>query len=201
MQIMKEKDNINIDQLYNQIDHLLENADKYEETNSDIEQDLRNSVITIRMLMKELGISPYRKYWILMKSGYSLLPDQFICPECNYIVKDPDILPKFCSNCGERLFKRPGDIRYISKDRNINITDVALEEAIKRAEEAAEEQKEIYKLCPISESEIHCDGTKDCMALKNGKNKGCQKSVKYQYQLAEWLKELKQLRADKLHLT
>ena len=70
MQIMKEKDNINIDQLYNQIDHLLENADKYEETNSDIEQDLRNSVITIRMLMKELGISPYRKYWILMVVQY-----------------------------------------------------------------------------------------------------------------------------------
>lgn len=103
---MNEEDNITIDQLYNQIDCFLETANKYEETNPDVEQDLRNSVIIIRMLMKKLGISPYRKYWRLIKSDNSLLPDQFICPECNHIVRDPDILPKFCSGCGTRLYKK-----------------------------------------------------------------------------------------------
>lgn len=72
---------------------------------------------------------------------------------------------------------------------------MTLDEAIKRAEEVAEEQKELYRLCPASESDIfHCDGAKDCKTLKNGKNKGCQKCAEEHKQLAEWLKELKQLR-------
>jgi hypothetical protein len=73
---------------------------------------------------------------------------------------------------------------------------MTLDEAIKHAEEVAEEQEELYKLCPASESEIfHCDGTKDCKALKNGKNKGCQACAKEHRQLAEWLEELKQFKA------
>ena len=116
---MREDDNITIDQLYNHIDRLLETADKYEETNLDIEQDLRNSVIIIRMLMKKLGISPYRKYWRLIKSDNSLLPNQFICPECNHNIGDPDILPKFCSQCGTRLYKKESDISYHNKIKGL----------------------------------------------------------------------------------
>lgn len=69
---------------------------------------------------------------------------------------------------------------------------MTIDEAIKHAEEVAREQEELYRLCPASESEIfHCDGTKDCKTLKNGKNKGCQKCAEEHRQLAEWLKELK----------
>lgn len=71
---------------------------------------------------------------------------------------------------------------------------MTLNEAIKHAEEAAEDQEELYRLCPASESEFsHCDGTKDCKAVKNGKNKGCQKCAKEHRQLAEWLKDYKRL--------
>lgn len=69
---------------------------------------------------------------------------------------------------------------------------MTIDEAIKHAEEVAKDQEELYRLCPASESEIfHCDGTKDCKTLKNGKNKGCQKCAAEHRQLAEWLKELK----------
>ena len=72
---------------------------------------------------------------------------------------------------------------------------MTLDEAIKHEDELAEYQKELYRLCPASESEIfHCDGTKDCKTLKNGENKGCQKCAEEHKHLAEWLKELKQLR-------
>ena len=74
---------------------------------------------------------------------------------------------------------------------------MTLDEAIKHAEEVAKEQKELYRLCPASESDIfHCDGTNDCKTLKNGKNKGCLKCAEEHRQLAEWLKELKQLRVQ-----
>ena len=72
---------------------------------------------------------------------------------------------------------------------------MTIDEAICHAEEVAEEQEELYKLCPASESEIlHCNGTKDCKTLKNGKDKGCQKCAEEHRQLAEWLKELKMYR-------
>lgn len=72
---------------------------------------------------------------------------------------------------------------------------MTLEEAIKHAEEAAEEQKELYRLCPASESDMfHCDGTENCRVLKNGKDKGCRKLAEEHRQLAEWFKELKRLR-------
>jgi len=67
-----------------------------------------------------------------------------------------------------------------------------LDEAIQHCEEVAEEQEKLYRICPASESGLlHCDGTKDCKTLKNGKNKGCQKCADDHRQLAEWLKELK----------
>ena len=72
---------------------------------------------------------------------------------------------------------------------------MTIDEAIKREEKMAEKQEELYRFCPASESEFfHCDGTKDCRSLKDGENKGCLKCAKEQRQLAEWLKELKQLR-------
>ena len=72
---------------------------------------------------------------------------------------------------------------------------MTLEEAIKHSEEVAEEHEELYRVCPASESDIfHCDGTNNCKTLKNGKNKGCLKYAEEHRQLAEWLKELKELR-------
>lgn len=72
---------------------------------------------------------------------------------------------------------------------------MTLSEAILYAEEVAKEQEEVYGLCPASESDIyHCDGTKDCKTLKNGKNRGCLKCAEEHKQLAKWLKELQELR-------
>ena len=72
---------------------------------------------------------------------------------------------------------------------------MTIDEAIRHCGEVAEEQEELYRICPASESETsHCNGTKDCRVLKNGKNKGCQKCAEEHRQLAGWLKELKQLR-------
>lgn len=72
---------------------------------------------------------------------------------------------------------------------------MTIDEAIRHCVEVAEKQKELYRICPASESEmLHCNGTKDCRVLKNGKNKGCQKCAAEHRQLARWLKELKQLR-------
>ena len=72
---------------------------------------------------------------------------------------------------------------------------MTINEVIRHCWEVAEEQEELYRICPASESEMsHCNGTKDCRVLKNGKNKGCQKCAEEHRQLAKWLKELKQLR-------
>ncbi len=72
---------------------------------------------------------------------------------------------------------------------------MTLDEAIKHAEEVAKENEELYRLCPASESDLfYCNGTKDCKALKNGKNKGCRKCAEEKRQLAEWLKELRAYR-------
>lgn len=70
------------------------------------------------------------------------------------------------------------------------ITD--LESAIKHYEIEAEVQEKLYRLCPASESKLfYCDGTKDCKAVKKGKNKGCLKCAGEHRQLAEWLKKLR----------
>ncbi len=69
-----------------------------------------------------------------------------------------------------------------------------LDEAIRHAREVEKKQRELYRLCPASESDIfYCNGTKDCKTLKNGKNKGCIKCAKEHQQLAKWLKDYKQL--------
>ena len=66
---------------------------------------------------------------------------------------------------------------------------MTLDEAIKHCEEVAEEQSRLYSLCPCP-----CDGTKDCMSLKNGKDMGCTKCAADHRQLGEWLTELKEAR-------
>jgi hypothetical protein len=68
-----------------------------------------------------------------------------------------------------------------------------LDDAIKHAEEEAKKQEELYRSCPASESIFHCDGTKDCKILENGKNKGCQKCANEYRQLATWLKDYKRM--------
>lgn len=64
-----------------------------------------------------------------------------------------------------------------------------IDEAIKHCLEVADEQSRLYSLCPCP-----CDGTDNCMSLKNGKGMGCTKCATDHRQLAEWLTELKQWR-------
>jgi hypothetical protein len=64
---------------------------------------------------------------------------------------------------------------------------LTLDEAIKHCLEVAEEQSRLYSLCPCP-----CDGTKNCMSLKNGKDMGCTKCAAEHRQLAAWLTELKE---------
>ena len=72
---------------------------------------------------------------------------------------------------------------------------MTIDEAIRHCGKVAEEQEELYRICPASESEMfHCNGTKDCRVLKNGKNKGCKKCAEKHRQLVEWLEELKDYR-------
>ena len=72
---------------------------------------------------------------------------------------------------------------------------MTISEVIKREEEAAKDNEELYRVCPASESGLfHCDGNKDCKVLKNGENKGCRKCADEHMQIAEWLKELKLLK-------
>lgn len=69
------------------------------------------------------------------------------------------------------------------------MSKLTLDEAIKHCLEVAEEQSRLYSLCPCP-----CDGTKNCMSLKNGKDMGCTKCAAEHRQLAEWLMELKEAR-------
>lgn len=68
---------------------------------------------------------------------------------------------------------------------------MTLDEAIRHCEEVAEEQSRLYSLCPCP-----CDGTDNCMSLKNGKDMGCTKCAAEHRQLAEWLMEYKDLKAE-----
>ena len=70
-----------------------------------------------------------------------------------------------------------------------------IDEAIKRSEEAEKKERELYDICPATETEwLHCDGTKNCKVMLYGKNMGCLKIAEEHKQIAEWLKELKQLK-------
>ena len=65
---------------------------------------------------------------------------------------------------------------------------MTIDEAIKHAEEVAEEQKKLYRLCPVTD--YGCKGDKHCKSM-NYEYDGCLKCAKEHRQLAEWLKELK----------
>ena len=69
--------------------------------------------------------------------------------------------------------------------------ELTLDEIIKHCNEEAEEQSRLYSLCPLP-----CDGTKDCMCLKNGKDMGCTKRAAVHRQLALWLTELKETKRN-----
>ena len=73
---------------------------------------------------------------------------------------------------------------------------MTLEEAIKNAEKKAEDYEKDFRLCPYPSFLSACNGSKDCICLKNGVGKGCLKHAAKHRQLAEWLKELKERRAS-----
>ena len=68
---------------------------------------------------------------------------------------------------------------------------LSIDEAIAHAREVAEEQRELFRLCPYPSQE--CNGADICKCLKN-KHDGCIKCAEEHEQLAEWLEELKALR-------
>lgn len=69
---------------------------------------------------------------------------------------------------------------------------MTLEEAIKHAEEVAEENEKEFRLCPYPSQE--CNGSQDCRCLENGEGKGCLRCAAEHRQLAEWLRELQERR-------
>ena len=68
---------------------------------------------------------------------------------------------------------------------------MTIDEAIAHAREVAEEQRELFRLCPYPSQE--CNGADICKCLKN-KHDGCIKCAEEHEQLAEWLEELKAYR-------
>ena len=71
---------------------------------------------------------------------------------------------------------------------------LTIDEAIAHAREVAEEQRELFRLCPYPSQE--CNGADICKCLKN-KHDGCIKCAEEHEQLAEWLEELKAYREKK----
>ena len=71
---------------------------------------------------------------------------------------------------------------------------LSIDEAIEHAREVAEEQRELFRLCPYPSQE--CNGADICKCLKN-KHDGCIKCAEEHEQLAEWLEELKAYREKK----
>ena len=71
---------------------------------------------------------------------------------------------------------------------------LSIDEAIEHAREVAEEQRELFRLCPYPSQE--CNGADICKCLKN-KHDGCIKCAEEHEQLASWLEELKAYREKK----
>ena len=88
-------------------------------------------------------------------------------------------------------------ISQMTNQLKVGDTKMTIDEAIKHAEEEAIEQHQLYSLCPVSDMQF-CDGRSNCKTLKNGAGRGCLKCAEEQEQLAEWLKELKQLKKDQI---
>ena len=70
---------------------------------------------------------------------------------------------------------------------------LSIDEAISHAREVAEEQRELFRLCPYPSQE--CNGADICKCLKN-KHDGCIKCAEEHEQLAEWLEKLKEMRKN-----
>ena len=68
---------------------------------------------------------------------------------------------------------------------------LSIDEAIAHARKVAEEQRELFRLCPYPSQE--CNGADICKCLKN-KHDGCIKCAEEHEQLVEWLEELKAYR-------
>lgn len=71
---------------------------------------------------------------------------------------------------------------------------MTLSEAIENAEKKAEDYEEDFRLCPYPSFLSECNGSNDCRCLKDGAGKGCLKCAAEYRQLAEWLKELKEVK-------
>ena len=65
---------------------------------------------------------------------------------------------------------------------------MTIDEAIRRAMEVSEEQRELFRLCLYPSQE--CNGIDICKCLKN-KHDGCIKCAEEHEQIAKWLEELK----------
>ena len=65
---------------------------------------------------------------------------------------------------------------------------MTIDEVIERERQAAEEQRELFRLCPYPSQE--CNGADICKCLKN-KHNGCIKYAEEHEQIAKWLEELK----------
>ena len=65
---------------------------------------------------------------------------------------------------------------------------MTIDEVIERERQAAEEQRELFRLCPYPSQE--CNGADICKCLKN-KHNGCIKYAEEHEQIANWLEELK----------
>ena len=70
---------------------------------------------------------------------------------------------------------------------------LSIDEAIIRERKVAEEQRELFRLCPYPSQE--CNGADICKCLKN-KHDGCIKCAEEHEQLAEWLEKLKEMRKN-----
>ena len=68
---------------------------------------------------------------------------------------------------------------------------ISIDEEIEHEREVAEEQRELFRLCPYPSQE--CKGADICKCLKN-KHDGCISCAEEHEQLAEGLEELKALR-------
>ena len=65
---------------------------------------------------------------------------------------------------------------------------LSIDDVIERERQAAEEQRELFRLCPYHSQE--CNGSDICKCLKN-KQDGCIKCEEEHEQIAKWLEELK----------
>lgn len=67
--------------------------------------------------------------------------------------------------------------------------DITLQDAIQLYEQKAVEHRKLFSNCPYP-----CNGLTDCPSLQDGKGMGCLKQADNYAKLANWLKELEELK-------